>query len=260
MCIGLFLYDSQMFLMRVLRTSAWCMAVFASAGAYATEYKVDLIQFEPWAMLNPDTTAKVLYVGIVPDLLDEFERRSGHTTTRILTPYIRVEINLQRGISDFSLMAWGPARALYANRGTAFVPLQFGIRAHKDVSIKSYADLASITTSVPRGLRVDPRFDVDTTLSKDDVLDYTMGINKTALRRDSQAVAGSLSTINNIIEKLKLQSEFGDTIILNTTHFTVAYSKKSIHIEDEEAVNAVFKTMVTDGTAKRIYDKWIKKN
>ena len=61
-----------MFLLRLLRLSTWCGAIFAAAAAaaaaYGTEYKVDLIQFEPWAMNNPDSTSKVLYVGIVPDL------------------------------------------------------------------------------------------------------------------------------------------------------------------------------------------------
>ncbi|QDL52831.1 amino acid ABC transporter substrate-binding protein [Rhodoferax aquaticus] len=242
---------------RVLKCSACLGLWLASAWCGATEYKVDLIQFDPWAMKNPDGQSPRLLVGIVPELLDEFERRSGHTTTRVLTPYVRVEKNLENGWNDFSLMAWGPVRAAYANRGTAFVPLEFGVRAHKSVSLKSYADLATITTSAPRGLKVDPRFDVDTELRKDYVVDYTMGIKKTAMRRDSQAVAGSLSTINNIISKLHLESEFGDTIHLNTTHFTVAYSKKSPHIADEAPVNAIFKTMVDDGTAKRIYDKWM---
>jgi polar amino acid transport system substrate-binding protein len=208
-------------------------------------------------MKNPDANAAVPFIGIVPDYLDEFERRSGHTTKRVLTPYVRVEKNLENGWNDFALMAWGPIRAAYANRGTAFVPLEFGVRAHKSVSIKSYADLAAITTSAPRGLKVDPRFDIDAALRKDYVVDYTMGIKKTAMRRDSQAVAGSLSTINNIISKLQLESEFGDTIHLNTTHFTVAYSKKSARLADEAQVNAIFKTIVDDGTAKRIYDKWM---
>lgn len=237
--------------------TTWLVLLLSLTLSHAAEYKVDLIQFEPWAMNNPDPTSAQPYVGIVPDYLDEFERRSGHTTKRVLTPYIRVEKNLEFGLNDFSVMAWGPIRAQYANRGTAFVPLDFGVRANKSVSIKRYSDLAAITISVPRGLKVDPHFDVDTDLRKDYVLDYTMGIKKTAALRDSQAVAGSLSTINTIIKKLHLESEFGDTFKLNTTHLTVAFSKKSALIADEAKVNAVFKTMVDDGTAKRIYDKWM---
>ena len=94
-----------------------------ASGALAREFKVDLIQFDPWAKKNPDPNSAEPHVGIIVDLLREFERRSGHSTIQTLTPYARVERDLEVGDCDFSIMAWGDARAAYANRGTAFVPL-----------------------------------------------------------------------------------------------------------------------------------------
>lgn len=73
--------------------------------AAAAEFTVDMIQFDFWAMANPAPTSAEPHVGIVVDLLNEFERRSGHTTKRTLTPYVRVEQDLQRGNIDFSVMA-----------------------------------------------------------------------------------------------------------------------------------------------------------
>jgi polar amino acid transport system substrate-binding protein len=243
---------------RLLAITTWTLALWSVCSlASALDFKVDLIQLDPWAFTNPTPNTAEPNVGIVVDLVKEFERRSGHTAHQVLTPYARVEQDLENGDCDFSIMAWGPARARYANRGTAFVRLNFGVRALKGVSIKKYADLHNITTSATRGLKIDPVFDADTTLKKDFVVDYTMGVNKTAMHRDSQAVAGSLATINHIIHKLGLDSEFGDTIVLNTTYLTVAYSKKSPLYAAEAEVNAIFKAMVDDGTARKIVSRWM---
>jgi polar amino acid transport system substrate-binding protein len=218
-----------------------------------------MIQFVPWALPNPDKAARTAepYVGIVVDLLDEFERRSGHTTTRALTPYVRVEMNLESGATDFSIMAWGDARARYANRGTCLVPLDFGVRARKGVTLEAYEDLYKITTSASRGLKIDVRFDQDLEIRKDLVLDYTTGVKKTAARHGSDAVAGSLSTISYLVATLGLEDSFGDILVLNTTHLAVAYSKRSVQPSSEGEVNAVFKAMMDDGTAKRIYGRWL---
>ncbi|MEJ6004603.1 transporter substrate-binding domain-containing protein [Paucibacter sp. AS339] len=246
------------------RRSAWAWAATLLLGALApvamaAEFKVDLIQLDPWAKPNPDPVlaANEPYVGIVVDLFKEFERRSGHKTVRMLTPYARVERDLQLGDIDFSIMAWGDARAAYANRGTAFVPLEFGVRARQGVVLKKYDDLKAIVTAAPRGLKVDPRFDSDPAVRKELVLDYTQAVRITVSQRDAKAVAGSLSSLGHIIHKLGLESEFGDVLVLNTTYLTVAFSKKSSQLGAEAQVNAVFKTMVDDGTAKKIYERWM---
>ena len=195
----------------------FCAALSLPSHVQATEFKVDLIQLEPWAMHNPDPNSAAPFVGIIVELLDEFEQRSGHTSIRALTPYARVEAHLQQGVVDFALMAWGDARASYANRGTLLHPLVFGVRALKGIKLNSYADLSQITTSATRGLKIDPVFDADSSLKKDLVLNYTMGVEKTLLNRDSQAIAGSLSSINYIIKQHHGQDKFGDTLILNNT-------------------------------------------
>jgi polar amino acid transport system substrate-binding protein len=231
----------------------------ACAAATAAEFRVDLIQFDPWAKPNPDAGLRVKEpnVGIIVDLLNEFERRSGHSTVRTLTPYARVERDLQLGETDFSIMAWGEARAAYANRGTVFLPLEFGVKARKGVRLRTYDDLRQIVVAAPRGLKVDPRFDVDADVRKELLLDYTQAIRMTVAERDAKAVAGSLSTLGHIIHKLGLEAEFGDVLVLNTTYLTVAFSKKSPLLAAEAQVNAVFKTMVDDGTAKKIYERWM---
>lgn len=245
---------------RRLPGRAVALALWAVCGpglAGAEEFRVDMIHFDPWAQPNPTADPQRPYVGIVVDYLDEFERRSGHTTHRVLTPYARVEVDLQNGLTDFAIMAWGEARARYADRGTCLVPLEFGVRARAGVTVQRYEDLLGIITSASRGLKVDPRFDSDPAARKDYVFDYTMGVRKTAAKRDSDAVGGHLATINYLIDKLGLNAQFGDSLTLRTTHLTVAYSKKSPRAEQAAKVQAVFQAMVDDGTAKRIYERWL---
>lgn len=244
---------------RLLLALGALLLCFSLPAVAVTEFRVDLIQFDPWAIPNPNTAKSNAepYVGIVVDLLKEFERRSGHKTIKRLTPYARVELNLQTGNSDFSIMAWGDVRSAYANRGTSFVPLEFGVISRKGLALKTYADLQRISVAVPRGLKVDSRFDVDDSVKKEYLLDYTQAIRVTTAQREAKAVAGSLSTLGHIIHKLGLEQEFGDVLVLNTTHLTVAFSKKSPQSGAESEVNAVFKKMVDDGTAKKIYDRWM---
>ncbi|MEJ2794752.1 transporter substrate-binding domain-containing protein [Iodobacter sp. LRB] len=222
----------------------------------AIEFKVDLIQETPWAFQNPAQSGAP-YAGILVDLLAEFAKRSGHTTKITLTPSIRVIHYLKNGSTDFSIMIWNKKNEPYANKGTFLFPVHIGVRAKKGVSVIRYEDLKNITTSVPRGLDIEPEFDSDPLLKKDLVQNYMIGVQKTAANHDSQAVAGSLATINYTIKKLGLTQQFGNTFLLGTAQLTIHFSKKSPRIKDEASINAVFKEMLNDGTVRDIHSKWM---
>lgn len=243
------------------RLLAALFPLFAGAlpSARAAEFKVDLIQLDPWAKPNPDAAlkAKTPLIGIIVDMLHEFERRSGHSTVQSLTPYARVERDLQQGDTDFSIMAWSDTRSSYARRGTALVPLEFGVIARQGISIKRYDDLKSIVTAAPRGLKVDPRFDSDAGVPKELVRDYTQAIRIAVADRKAKAVAGGLASLNHLIQQFGLAADFGDVLVLNTSDLTVVFSKQSKLLTSEAQVNAVFKTMVDDGTSKRIFERWM---
>ncbi len=85
--------------------------LFSLQAAAAATFKTNMIQFDPWTRLVAGGDGSQTE-GIIVDLLNEFERRSGYKTERTMVPCARVEQNLQQGSTDFSLMAWGEARAL----------------------------------------------------------------------------------------------------------------------------------------------------
>lgn len=240
------------------RFATFVLLWFALHGgaAQALELKVDMIQLDPWTLPDPANAGQ--YVGLVPDVMKELEKRTGHKIVGKMTPYGRVENDLLEGAIDFSFMAWGPQRAAYANKGVAAFPLQFGVWGGKGLSLKRYADLKGVKISVTRGLKVEPAFDQDGTLDKSMDLDYTTGIKKLGAGH-VQAVAGSLSTIGHIISGMGVREQFGDFLVLKTTDAAISWSKKSPNLAVEAAVNEAIGKMVQDGTMQKIYDKWLKK-
>lgn len=225
-------------------------------GAQAIEFKVDMIQLDPWTMPDPSNANK--FIGIVPEVMAEIEKRTGHKIVGTMTPYARVENDLKEGNIDFSLMAWGDQRAEWANKGVAAFTLKFGVIATKGTSIKTYADLKGVKISVPRGLKVDVKFDEDTTLTKDLDLDYTIGVKKADAGRVN-AVAGAIESILVIATGLGIRDKFGDELVLRTADVTISYSKKAPNIAHAAVINDAITKMVADGTMAKIRDKWLKK-
>jgi polar amino acid transport system substrate-binding protein len=230
--------------------AGWC------TSAQAIDFKTSMIQFDPWTMPDPANPTK--FIGIVPEVMAEIEKRTGHKIVGTMTPYARVENDLKEGNIDFSLMAWGDQRAEWANKGAVAFPLKFGVIATKGTSIKAYADLKGVKISVPRGLKVDVKFDEDTTLTKDLDLDYTTGVKKAEAGRVN-AVAGSIETILTIATGLGVRDKFGEELVLRTADASISYSKKAPNIAQAAVINDAITKMVADGTMAKIRDKWLKK-
>ncbi|MDC8773541.1 substrate-binding periplasmic protein [Roseateles albus] len=235
-----------------------CFAVFAltacaSLMAMAAEFKVDVIQFEPWAYRVSKVGTTELYAGVLIEYIREFERRSGHKVIVTLTPYARVELNLKTGATDFSLMVWSNMRAAYARRGTNIMPLRFGVRLVKGAAARTHEDLHGLRMGVPRGLKLGERFDADPLIEKQMTLDYTQAIRMAVKGHGVSGVVGSLSTIDYLIRKLHFENFFGDELYLNVLHGVVVFSLQSKNIALEAEVNAIFEAIVQDGTAEKIY-------
>jgi polar amino acid transport system substrate-binding protein len=241
-----------------LALPAASMLVALAGAAQAVELTACIIEFAPWGFIRPRTLGGVDEVGVMFDMIKEFERRSPHSIVRKLLPYARVEVELEYGGCDFALMAWSDSRARYAKKGTVFLPLEFGVIAVTGMRLQQYDDLKALTISVARGLKIAPRFDQDETLAKSMDRDNLTGVRKAAMQRTT-AVAGSITTLRWLISELGVTKQFGDTLVLQTNDFASAYSKRSKHPELEQAVNSTFKGLVSDGTAASIYRNWVER-
>jgi polar amino acid transport system substrate-binding protein len=241
--------------MRMIRKLAflagYLLAVLAPSATFAAEVKADIFLLAPWNMKEGDKM-----VGVLPDLMAELEKRGGLTVQIQSTPYARVVQDIQTGSCDFSILIWNDERAGFATKGVDVVPVHNGVRAVKGASLKSYDDLKNLRISITNGLKIDPKFDADTSLKKDFDQDYTTGVKKVGAAH-AEAVAGALEPIEYVIRKEGLADKFGDTLVLRNSFITVHYSKKAPHPELEAKVNEVLGAMVKDGTVKRIADRWL---
>ncbi len=230
-------------------------SVAAVPAAQALELRACVIEFAPWGFYRPQKNGVTEEVGAIYDMLAEFEHRGPYHVTRMLLPYVRVEVELERGGCDFAIMAWSNARASYAIKGSVLVPLEFGVIALKGKPLRSYEDLKDLSIGVARGLKVDARFDADTSLHKSYDRDNITGVKKAVMGRTT-AVAGSLSTIRWLMTELNVQERFGDTLVLTSNDLAVAFSRRAAQLEAASEVNQVFNRMVADGTIGKIHSKW----
>lgn len=232
------------------------LACALPTASLARDVTADIVQLEPWAMENPNPAGADRYVGIYPEIAKELARRSGVGIVPHLTPYARIEKELQDGTTDLTFLAWSPTREGYVNRGATIVWQDFGVRAVKGATVKSYDDLKKITVSVTRGLKVQPRFDDDATLKKELDLDYSTGVKKADAGR-VQGVAGSIPAINRIIRHAKLSERFEDTLVLQQVTMMIQYSKKSSQPDVQAKLDAAMSSMVADGFVKKTVDRWM---
>ncbi|WNO03957.1 substrate-binding periplasmic protein [Rhodoferax mekongensis] len=222
--------------------------------ALAADLNVCMIELKPWAFMAGDPQNSRI-VGVMADILIEFKKRTGLEFKSRLLPYARLELELERGSCDIALMAWSDRRSNYAFKGTAFMPLEFGVIAKKGVRLRKYEDLSSLNISVTQGLSICPEFDNDTSLKKQLDKDNLTGVRKVEYQR-ADAVAGSLLTLRYLIQQEGLDYKFGESLMLKRNEFSTAYSKKSLNIDDYKQIDLYFASMQADGTIKRILNSW----
>lgn len=220
----------------------------------AAELTVCMIELKPWAFFSENTSASRL-LGVMPDILSEFKRRSGYEIKERILPYARTELELERGSCDIAMMAWSDKRSTYAVKGTNFIPLDFGVIAKKGVNLRSYQDLKGLKISVAQGLSICPEFDADNELLKHLDKDNLTGIRKVHHQR-ADAVAGSILTLQYLIQQEGVHNSFGETIVLKKNDFSIAYSKQSQVVNNHKQLDAIFFAMKQDGIVGKIIKNW----
>ncbi len=240
----------------LLRSSA---AVAPSMPSRPPPLRVAVIQMDPWGMSGSFDARPVAGLsGIVPELLDELERRTGLPTHRVLTPYARVEAELAAGLADCSILAWSEHRAAYAIKGCKLLALDFGVLPLRSIGpVGRVEDLLSLPVAVPRGLHVATAFDADARIPRYAVLDYAMGVRMAALRRGVYAVAGSIASIRAAARRQGLEGHFGSGLVLSQRPVTLSFSKLSAHLAQFDRIDAILNEMAADYTVQHVADRWL---
>lgn len=220
-------------------------------AAAAAELRMISIDARPWAWNDPDGTVR----GAFADIVAEMSRRTGEPIRTTLSPFARIDRELESGQQDCTIILWNEARARIVDRGEDVYMMTFGVVARRGVSLHGYDDLAKLTVSVTRNLRIDPRFDEDSAIRKDFDKDYEIGLQKLAHQR-LDAVAGAIPTILYIAGGLGVAQHLGDRLVLTRIPLALQCSKTANAPVRFDDLNAALRAMRADGSLARLLARY----
>ena len=221
-----------------------------SSVANSAELKFITLEVPPWAHYD-----KVLnkFVGIFPSLVEEIEKRSGHQIRITLTPYARINRELESARQDCTMLIRDDYRDRNTTKGELILNHPMGVIARKSLSLNRYEDLKEMRISLLRGSTVSDKFDRDSSLKKDFSTDYNIGLLKLKHGR-LDAIAGAIPTIQHIAKGAGLSYILGSVLELKSEPVFFQCSKNSRKIHYFNDVNSAIKSMKLDSTLTRIID------
>lgn len=226
--------------------------LFSMSGVGARELKFITIDVVPWAWTD---SGSGLQLGVFPDIIDEIERRSGHSIEMIFTPFARVDRELETGRQDCTILVRGEPRSQFVEEGEVASSLPIGVIARKGVKLASYADLKPLTISVLRGAAMPPKFENDQSLNKEVANDYLTGLRKIAHKR-LDAIGGAVPTIRTLAAQNGFAEHLGDHIILADWPLVLQCSVRSKNLDVLPELNGIIQDMQEDGTLEKIKLKY----
>jgi len=227
---------------------ALSLALTASAQAAQRSLNFITIGVAPWAFIDKDNGKSM---GVFPAVVSELERRTGFRIQQSYEPFARIDHELETGAQDCTILVWADSRERIVERGELVASHPMGVIARRGVKMTSYDDLKGKTISVLRGLALEPRFDADTSFTKDFDSDYVLGVRKLAHQR-VDAVAGAVPTIQYLARQEGVEQVLGDRLMLVDTPLVLQCSKKSANLDLLPTLNKVIRQMREDGTIERI--------
>src|SRR5690625_4331444 len=136
------------------------------------------IDVAPWAALDPHGQE---IDGAYFDIVHELQTRTGYQIQTSVTPFARVDRELESGYQDCTMLVPRPDTLVVT--GELVFNHSLGAIARKDLPLNTYEDLRELRISVLRGGSLNERFDTDDTLTKELDTDYIIGLRKMARGR-----------------------------------------------------------------------------
>lgn len=220
----------------------------------AKDLVVALPDVRPWAF-QPEGATEVDGAGVA--MAKELIKRTGMPGKTLVVPFARVSAALQDGEADIAFMLWNDTHQSYSRKGALLTSLEFGILPKAGLSIGTYDDLAKLTIATVRGIQIEPRFDNDAALKRDEGANYDVAIKKVVAGRND-AVAGSLESLRENIASLSLQKEFGQPLVLRRNDIVVHYGIRADAFASQKDLDLLIDAMRGDGTIDRIMGRYYK--
>lgn len=240
-----------MFYIRKVFVTSLLYCVF-SASVFATELQFITLEVPPWAWSNKETGK---YEGMFPEIVEEISKRSGYKINIALTPYARINRELETARQDCTILISEDARSKITKQGELVFNHPMGVIAHKNVKLDSYTDLSELTISLLRGSTISKQFDTDAGLQKAYDTDYVISLNKIQHGR-LEAVAGAIPTIQYLAAQKGLTSMLGKPLQLSFKPIYLQCANKSKNLQLMPELNKIIQDMHKDNSISKIIKKF----
>jgi polar amino acid transport system substrate-binding protein len=216
----------------------------SSDGAKINQSVIKFITIDvaPWASVEAETGQMV---GAFPELVEAIAQRTGLNISIALTPFARVDRELESGDHDCTILIPRDEQVVVFGETVSYHAI--GLIARQGVTLRKYEDLAGKNISVLRGASIEPRFDGDESLNKQFDTDYAIALRKMQRQR-VDAIAGAIPTIQFIAEQEGNADQLGDILQLAEVPLAFQCSRKSAQLDKMQAINQAIRTIKTDGT------------
>ncbi len=204
------------------------------------------IDVAPWASVDPSSGR---FVGAFPELIEAIGERSGLSMSISLTPFARVDRELESGDHDCTILI--PRDESLVVPGELVSYHAIGVIAREGIVLREYDDMAGRAISVLRGASIHPRFDEDPTLDKQFDTDYAIALRKMERER-IDVIAGAIPTIQFIAEQEGVADQLGDILQLAEVPLVFQCSRKSSQLDNMSAINQAIRDIKEDGTLEEI--------
>jgi polar amino acid transport system substrate-binding protein len=222
----------------------------AEPTAPSRELAFITIDVAPWAYNDPDTGENE---GAFVEIIKEVERRIQQPINVTITPFARVDRQLDSGEHDCTILVPLSEKQIIQGDIVSYHPI--GFIARKGVVINQYDDIKNLRISVIRGAAISPEFDSDQTLIKEFDTDYVMGLRKVARGR-LDVIVGAIPTLQYLIEEESLQQQFEEPFAVTEIPLVFQCSRKSPNLDQMDRINAVLLEIKSDGTLEQIRSRY----
>ncbi|MFT7560415.1 MAG: polar amino acid transport system substrate-binding protein [Flavobacteriales bacterium] len=224
------------------------LSIFIAQGVFAEDLNFITLEVSPWASINPETGEPE---GVFPLVVREFEKRSGHKINITLTPFARIQRELESGRQDCTILVTNAELARVTEQGKLLSHHAIGVIARKGLVLSSYDDLNPLTISVLRGSNVSAKFDNDSSLKKEFDTNYSIGLRKLSHNR-LDAIFGAIPTIRYLAAQEGYSDLLGDDLVLEDVPLLLQCSKRSPNLKLMPLFNQAISDMHKDGTIAKI--------
>jgi len=223
-----------------------------SVNSYSVELKLISIDVMPWAHYDEKTNS---FVGIFPDLVRELSNRTGHDIKIKLTPYARVNRELETGRQDCTMLVREARRSEITMLGELVFDLPMGVIPTKSVKLNTYDDLYGLKISVLRDLSITDKFTSDNKLLKELDINYEMGLRK-MLHGRLDAIAGAIPTIQSLAKENGMNGLLGKPLELSLRPIYLQCSNNSKNLSYVEELNSAIRDVKESAVLTEIVNKY----